>query len=276
MGGVNLGLSSSKGSSKQTSKPAQWVEDASKRGVKYAEDALNRGYQGYDQPRVANLGANEVQAGALAGRDTYSQYLDSANDAYGRAGTISGTSAAAGIDQYINPYREKVLDISNRKLGENYDASLAALRGSAASRGAFGGSRQTMLESNLKRDMLQAQGDLYAKGLDAAYTTALGASQADLARQLQGALSQGAGYNQLATSAAGLNADQIRALMATGEAERGVRQGALDAQYEDFLRGQAYDQDALDRFLGSIRAGDYSRSGTGSSKESGMSLGMKF
>lgn len=280
--GLNLGGSSTGTSRTETTAPAQWLEDATQRGSQYAENMFNSPYQSYGGPRVAGLSANEQQAANLAGQDRYSPYLQKAEGAYGRAGQIGSTSAAGGIKQYMDPYREGVLDIAGRKMGREYDTSLNRLRGQAASRGAFGGSRQTMLESNLKRDFLESQGDLYQKGLSDAYGQALGASQADLNRNLQGAIAEAGGYSQLGGQAAGMTNDQIRALMATGETGRGIEQAGLDAQFEEYLRAQGMQREDLDRFLASLRAGDYSRSGTsttsggGQSGSLGLNLGSLF
>lgn len=270
--GFSIGFGSSKGSTKQSSSPAAWVEDASKRGVQYAEDMYKKGYSPFGGQRVASLSQNEVSAQQLAGQDRYTPFLDQASGAFGRIGQMG--TADQGLTRYLNPYREQVLDSANRKLGQSYTDQMNTLRGQRASRGAFGGSRQTLLEGNLTRDYLEQQGDLYTKGMDQAFQTALEASQADLTRELQGALGQGQGFTALGGQAAGLTNDQIRALMATGEAGRSVQQGALDAQYEEFLRGMSYNQDALDRYLASLRAGDYTRTGKGSSKEQSMNFGM--
>lgn len=274
--GISIGGSSGSSRSSQTSSPAQWVEDASRRGVGYAENMFNTNYRPYQGQRVAGLSENEQRAQQLAQNMPGQSYLGQSEGALGRAGEIGATSAAGGINQYMNPYRENVLDIANRKMGREYDQSLNQLRGQAASRGAFGGSRQTMLESNLKRDFLEAQGGMYQQGLDSAYGQALQAAQGDLARNLQGALAQAQGYSQLGTQAAGLTADQIRMLMGTGEAGRGVEQARLDAPYEEFLRGQDIKREDLDRFLASIRAGDYTRTGEGRAKENSGSFGFSY
>lgn len=245
-----------------SSAPAPWVEQASQRGVQYAENQLQNPMQAYQGARVAQMTDAERNAGRMAAQDRYSPLIGQSQEAYGRVGEISSRRSTEGLQDYINPYTKNVLDISNRELGRSYDQARSRLQGQAASRGAFGGSRQALLESGLERNFLQSQGDLYSRGMADAYDRAMSANQADLTRAGQGALAEASGYGNLAGQYADMTNDQIRALMATGETERGIAQGALDADYEAYLRGQAQQTEALDRYLASIRAGDYSRTGT--------------
>jgi len=224
--------------------------------------------------RAAGLSGNEQMASNLAQQDNYSGMLDRSSQAYGSLGDIAGQSSVSNLDQYINPYTKNVLDIANKELGRSYDQQMTDLRGTAASRGAFGGSRQAILEGAAQRNFLEKQKDLYAQGMADAYDRAVSARGTDLGREFQGALAQGQGFSNLGQQYAGMTNDQIRALMATGETERGIEQMGLDANYQEFLRQQGQSREDLDRYLGSLGAGDYTRTGTGSTRSSGMSLGL--
>lgn len=234
----------------------KYLQDATRRGIGYAEDAFNKGYSAYENPRVAQLSGNEAMASGLAAQGQAGMgNRASAESAYGQAQGVFGRSSADGLEKYINPYTKNVLDIGNRELGRSYDVQREKLQGSAASRGAFGGSRQAILESEAQRNFLQAQGDLYGKGMADAYDKALSASASDLARQGQGMLATGSGLASLGAQADAARQDQLRALLATGEGERGIQQAGMDAQYESYLRGQDYQTEALDRYLASLGAG---------------------
>jgi hypothetical protein len=173
----------------------------------------------------------------------------------------------------MNPYTKNVLDVANRELGRTYDRQLTDLRGTAASRGAFGGSRQAMLEGQAQRNFLEQQGDLYARGLADSYDRALSASERDLSREAAGALAAAGGYGQIGGQFGQLQGQQLQELMGAGGLERGIEQGALDARYGDFLRIQDTEREDLDRYLASIRAGDYTRTGEGTQRSSSTSFG---
>jgi len=275
MGGISLGLSKSKSKNTSTSGPAKWVEEASKRGVGYAENALNRGFQPYQGERVAGMSGNEQRASALAGESTSSTDRDMARGAINQAASVFGRSSADGLDRFINPYVKGVLDISNRELGESFGRERQRLQGTAAARGAFGGSRGALLESRLTDDFLQNQSDLYQKGLADAYGRALGASENDLARQGSGFLNAAGQYGALGVQSDAARAQQIEELMRTGALGRGIEQAGYDANYGEYVRGQDYNNEALDRYLASIRAGDYTRTGTNTGSNSGVNLGFK-
>lgn len=270
MGSITGSFSKSK--SKSKSGPAQWVEDASKRGLGYAEANVNRGFVPYDGQRVASLSGNESRAMSLAGESQSSEDRDSARGALGQASDIFGKSSADGLDRFINPYTKGVLDISNRELGSSYDRQRAQLQRTAGARGAFGGSRQTMLESDLAENFLQGQGDLYQRGLADAYGRALDASAADLNRQGSGFLSTAGQYGALGAQADQSRAQQIEELLRTGGIGRGVEQAGYDANYGEYVRGQDYENEALDRYLASLRAGDYTRTGSSSGSTVGVSM----
>lgn len=270
MGSITGAFSKSK--SKSKSGPSQWVEDASKRGVGYAESALQRGYQPYEGQRVAGLSGNESQAMSLAGAGDSGADRESARGALGQAASVFGKSSADNLDRFINPYTKGVLDISNRELGSSFDRQRAQLQRTAGARGAFGGSRQTMLESNLADDFLQNQADLYQRGLADAYGRALEASASDLNRQGQGFLGTAGQYGALGAQTDQARAQQIEELLRTGGIGRGIEQAGYDANYGEYTRGQDYENEALDRYLASLRAGDYTR--TGSSSGSGINLSM--
>jgi hypothetical protein len=270
---LNIGGSKSKGSSSQISRPAEWVEQASQRGVGYAEDIFNRGPQAYEGPRVAQLSGLEQQGLAMAGRDRTSPWLEKSAGAFGRAEEVGRRSAVDGLDRYMNPYTKNVLDVANRELGRTYDRQLTDLRGTAASRGAFGGSRQAMLEGQAQRNFLEQQGDLYARGRRNRPARALSASERDLSREAAGALAAAGGYGQIGGQFGQLQGQQLQELMGAGGLERGIEQGALDARYGDFLRIQDTEREDLDRYLASIRAGDYTRTGEGTQRSSSTSFG---
>lgn len=92
-----------------------------------------------------------------------------------------------GVQQsYMNPYQQAVTDIAQRKAKEVYDQQMASEGSRAAAAGALGGSRQGIVEGNLRKDYSLQAGDIQAQGLNAAYQNAQQQFMADRAAKMQG------------------------------------------------------------------------------------------
>lgn len=78
--------------------------------------------------------------------------------------TDPGTAAA-----FMSPYTQQVLDLQKQRATEDYNQQLEATRGQAAQAGAFGGTRQAVLEATGARDLAERQANIDAQGLQAAY-----------------------------------------------------------------------------------------------------------
>jgi hypothetical protein len=133
---------------------------------------------------------------------------------------------------YMNPYMQNVVDIQQREAQRQADIAGTSRGAQAAKSGAFGGSRQAIMDAEAARNLATQKGDIQAQGLNTAYTNAQQQFNADQARQLQaqqanqqaglttgqqnlaanlGVQSLGAGQNlqsQLANQQAGLTSGQ--------------------------------------------------------------------
>ena len=184
---------------------------------------------------IDSAGQSFDKAGALA--DSVPGYLDRATgqvDAampyFDKAGTMADTvggyldrsstltnEAAGGIPSvdlsaYMNPYLDNVLTPIARRNELAKAAALNDIKAKAGMRGAFGGSRSTLLETetagNADRNLNEAEANIRS----GAFTTGLNTAQADLNRKLQagtqfGALGTTAGntantYNTIGKSVA--------------------------------------------------------------------------
>jgi hypothetical protein len=120
--------------------------------------------------------------------------------------TDTGTAA-----KYMNPYTQGVTDIQTRE-ADRLAGIEATKRGAAAvGAGAFGGSRQAIMDAEAARNLATQKGDITAKGLQDAYQQAMAqfnaeqgygltAQQANLQANLQ---------SQLANQQQGLTAQQL-------------------------------------------------------------------
>jgi hypothetical protein len=258
----------------------------------YATDLLNRG-------QAFTTAATPVYTGQLtAGPSTYQNQawqglanltvpknISAAGNALGDISTqqqnlsydptkfTSGTFGTAEAQQYMNPYIEAALnpqlDLLQRRSAINQQGDMAKL----AQAGAFGGSRQAILQGLNQENLLREQAATAGSGYEKAYNNAMAQFNADQARAMEAQKASeqskqyGAGYKQTGLSNAA-NTEQARAQAGEQEAQYGLanlsalsgagnqqqaqNQAALDAQYKEFLRQMDYPAKQLELQKGLI------------------------
>jgi hypothetical protein len=122
-------------------------------------------YQAYQGPLTA--GASDLQQQAFAGAS------DLASAGY-TPGSFTGGFGAQQASQYMNPYLQASLDPQLKELQRQSDIQRVADAGRLTKAGAFGGSRQAIMESEGRRNLLDKQQDLIGQGYKTAYDTGLG------------------------------------------------------------------------------------------------------
>lgn len=142
----------------------------------------------------------------------------------------TGLGPVGSVQDYMNPFMQGVVDVQAREARRQADISRQAEQARLAQAGAFGGSRQAIMEAERQRNLGTQIGDIQAKGLMAAYEQAqkqrLGEATLGLEGQRLGEASRQFGAEQ------GLKtlADQLKA----GTVERGIAQEPLDFGYKEF------------------------------------------
>lgn len=138
----------------------------------YVTDALGQGaalakapYQAYQGPLTA--GASDLQQQAFAGAS------DLASAGY-NPGSFTGGFGSQQASQYMNPYLQASLDPQLKELQRQSDIQRVADAGRLTKAGAFGGSRQAIMESEGRRNLLDKQQELIGSGYKTAYDTGLG------------------------------------------------------------------------------------------------------
>lgn len=152
---------------------------------------------------MVNNAANYVGSGANmvgTGANVVGGALGALNPAANRINQGMTQTAADGMATYQNPYEDDVVQASMRDIGNRGLQMQNTLGAQAQAAGAFGGSRHGIAEAELATNTQQQMLDQAAKLRAQGFNTALGASQADLGRQL-GAAGQSAG---IAGQAAGM------------------------------------------------------------------------
>ena len=214
------------------------------------------------QPYMNQAGQTTAQALSDRALNAASPYLQSA------AG-----SAAGGINQYMSPYQSGVMDVIARQGARNLTENLLpGVSDSFIKAGQFGSRGMGEFGNRALRDTQEAILNQQSQLANQGYGQALGASQADLARQAQLAgtvgsisgadlsrvLQGGAQYGNLGQTQGQLTGQQMSQLGALGQMQTGA--GQAQQQY-GLSAAQAAQQ---------AQAQDYSRQMSALSNISGM------
>jgi len=101
----------------------------------------------------------------------------------------TGSFAQPGsAEAYMSPYMQNVVDVQQREAQRQADIARTQRGAQAVGAGAFGGSRQAIMEAEAARNLALQKGDIQAQGLQSAYQQAQQAYQTDAQRQLQAQL----------------------------------------------------------------------------------------
>jgi hypothetical protein len=255
------GGGSSSGGGTQIQELPEWARPYAKSTLEKGAALSEKGYQAYDQPRIAGFSPMQQQAqqnaanmqtsgatGAgidvaaeVAGRGLGTNYQAGqfqnqfqAPDPYqagrfraDRIGTQSFNQPGAAED-YMSPYMQNVVDVQQREARRASDIARQGQQAQAVGAGAFGGSRQGLVEAERQRNLATQLGDIQATGQQAAFTQAQQQFNADQARRLQA---------QQANQQYGLQAQQLGEQSRQFGAGQGLQSASLGAQY-----GQAANQ----------------------------------
>jgi hypothetical protein len=201
----------------------QWLEDASQSAVGRADTLSRRSYTGYNGQRVAGLGRNEQMAASQA-------------NAFGARtnNKIRTGFQGSDLDQFANPYLDRVLAQRKRGIGEEFGRQSASLEANQAAANAFRSGRSDLARSRLNESRLRALDEAEGTERSNAFDKSMGA-------YFQNEASLGGAFNQ-----------SQAALSQTGLAERGVRQARADFDYGQFLEQRDWDVNNMGPLLNAI------------------------
>ena len=268
---VPQGGGSSTSSSTQTTELPAWLKTYAEEGLKTASELSKEPYQPFEGDRIAGFSPMQIQSQEAAAKMVPSEGTQAA---MGTTGQVAGRGLGASYDtgqfqggqfggaeaqQYMNPYMQNVVDIQQREAQRAADIAGTQRGAQAVQSGAFGGSRQAIMEAEAARNLATQKGDIQAQGSNLAFQQAQQQFNADQARRMQAAQQGeqsrqfGAGVGmqglQTALSAAGQygtlagqefqqGMDVNRLQNAYGSQQQALRQQGLTQSYEDFQRQQ--------------------------------------
>lgn len=230
--------------------------------IPYAQEVLGKGsalsqapYQAYQGERIAQF--TPLQQKAFAGANTMAPSA-ATGQAVDRALNTSYDPYATGqfgaqASQYMDPYMQNVVNIQQREAQRQADIAGTQRGAQAVQSGAFGGSRQAIMDAEAARNLATQQGDIQARGLQDAYSR--GQTQFNTENQLREQSRQyGAGLGlqglQTALTGAGQQFQQgmdVNKLQAGyGTQQQQQVQNILGQQYEDFLAQKKFPYQQLE------------------------------
>jgi hypothetical protein len=176
--------------------------------------------------------------------------------------TEAAKASYTDVNKYMSPYQSGVMDVIAKQGARNLSENLLpSVSDSFIKAGQFGGTRMGEFGSRALRDTQESILNQQAQLANQGYGQALGASQADLARQAQLAstvgniygadlsrlLQGGSQYGNLAQTAGGLTGQQMQGMTSLGQAQTAAgqaqqqfgltaAQAAQQAQASDYQR----------------------------------------
>jgi len=193
----------------------------------------------------ADLSQGQQQAisAALSGVGAYQPFLQQAQT--GIEGAMQ-TAAGAGMSptayqDYMDPYLDDVVQRAQADIGRQGQIQEQAAKAKAVGAGAFGGSRQAVLEGEMGRNVLEQQARTGERLRSAGFAQASQLAQDAAKQQLQqaqlgGALAQGiAGLGQ---QAQGMGVQDINTLLGIGGLQQQQDQTGLNIGQQNVLAQQ--------------------------------------
>lgn len=202
----------------------------------------------YAGDRVAGLTAQQTGAGAsVSGLDAGNQ-MRRGNQLIKQGANYTPGTESFGLEaaqQYMNPYQQGVTDIAKREATRDDQIAQTGRDSKAAQMGAFGGSRQGVIEAEAQRNLGTRLNDIQTQGLNTSWKQAQDQYNADSNRQQQDAQfgSQAAikGGQALADNSKTTFGMQNQA----GLLDQQTQQKVNDTGYQDWLNKQQHPYDQL-------------------------------
>ena len=264
----------------ETSSMSPWMEEAAKAQLGKATaltDINQNPYKQYEGQRIAEFNPMQTKSFQgienLQGTGAVGQGIDVAGQAANRALNTQYNPYQTGqfgaqAGQYMDPYMQNVVDIQQREAQRQADIAGTQRGANAVKSGAFGGSRQAIMDAEAARNLATQKGDIQARGLQDAYSRAqqqFNTEQAlgEASRQygaglgmkgLETALSGASQLGGLGSTQFGQQKDILGLQQVAGAQQQAQEQAKLSQGYEDFLAKEKYPYQQLE-FMSNIMRG---------------------
>lgn len=206
----------------KTSTLSPWVGDYVTNALGQASALASAPYQSYGGPLTS--GASDLQQQAFAGAS------DLAKAGYDPTRYNAGLFSLQDANRYMNPYLQASLDPQLQELQRQNKLANMQSNAQAVKAGAFGGSRQALMNTENQRNMLDKMSNVIGQGYNTAYNNAMTQFNADQQRQMDA---------QKATEAsrqysADYGLKSLTNLANLGATQRDIEQQGIDADKAEF------------------------------------------
>ena len=198
------------------------------------------GYVPYTGQEIAEFSPEQERAFDLTSQ-AVGQTQAFATPAAQFAGLAGLGTTDADISRFMNPYVSQVVERAERERRRAGDIEQQELAAKAVQAGAFGGSREAILEADRRRNLEQGIADIRTAGLSEAFKQAVQQAQSQQENRLGAARS----LTELAQVAPRGTADELARLEAVGAARRGQSQADLDISRRKFIEEKTFPETAL-------------------------------
>ena len=218
----------------------------------YATDLLNKqqalsgmGFTPYSGTLTAGQSGLQGQAfQGIANLTVPEQYQQATTAMQGYMPTVGS------VESYMNPYLQSVLDPQLREARRQSDISRMANASRLSQAGAFGGSRQAIMEAEGERNLAQQLADITGKGYASAYDTARAQRNAELGLGQAGATA----LSNIGTAQQTAGLQNLAQQLSAGQTQRDIAQQGLTADYGQYLREFNYPQEQLTNYATALKA----------------------
>lgn len=289
-------VTSSTSTTNTQNKIPAWLENTSQSMLARANTLSQTPYTAYGGQRVAGFDPMMQEAFQRIGGQGVAGQVGTATGLAGAAGAqglmagqydpyAAGQFTGATAQQYMSPYMQAVVNNQMQEAQRQADIATTSRSGAATRAGAFGGSRQAIMDAEAARNLAQQKGEIQATGLQSAYDQAqkmytAEQAAAEQSRQFGANLGMQGGSQAISAAQAlgglgqtqfGQEMDITQGLGYAGSLAQQQQQTELDTAYQEFLTQQKYPYEQIAFLQGVTSGAPHSTSQISSTKTSGVS-----
>jgi hypothetical protein len=201
---------------------ADWAAPYITNYLGQAQALGNAPYQTYQGPLTAGESGLQTQAFQGIGGLTVPNQ--------GQYNPVGSTFDSTQAQAYMNPYLQQALDPQMKELQRQSDIARLDDASRLTKAGAFGGSRQAIMESEGRRNLLDKQSNVLGQGYATAYDKAMQQFNADQQRKVQEA-QFGADFG---LKGLGAERDILSQQLGAGTVQRGITSEGIAADLGEF------------------------------------------
>ncbi len=161
----------------------------------------------------------------------------------------TGTFDTAAAQQYMNPYLQASLDPQLAELQRQNKIAQMGTASKLTGAGAYGGSRQAVMQSEDTRNMLDKMNQAIGSGYNTAFTNAMNQFNTEQGRNLD--------VQKLNEASKQYGSDyalkSLAAELGAGQTQRDIEKEKIAADYGQYMREFNYPQESLDKLGAAIK-----------------------